>query len=229
VKHGDTTILEVDELRLEGPGVYQILGPNGAGKTTLLRAIAGLIRLSHGEVRLGEHKVTKRIAWQLVSSNLAEPPLGFEIRVLDYARLYVGRLTPAWQHRVQSIFSTANLEWMLERRFSELSMGQASLAVSLVALARPTPLVVLDEPFSHLDPAWRCKLLAMLSRLARDRIIVYTTHEFETPRYANTLTLLVNGKVAAHGEPHNLLDTPGILERVYNTRFIRAPGCICGA
>ena len=151
-------------------GLHAILGPNGAGKTTLLRAIAGLVRRK-GSVKLDDTPL-KSNTWRLVSSNLAEPPEGFNATVSDYARLYVGRLDARWAERVSGVFTRLNLGWMLSRRFEELSMGQRSLALTLVALARPTPILLLDEPFAHLDPNWRCKLLSLLRDEARSRIVI---------------------------------------------------------
>ena len=209
-------------------GLHAILGPNGAGKTTLLRAIAGLVH-RRGRVRLDD-TLLKGSAWRLVSSNLAEPPEGFNATITDYARLYVGRLAARWDERVSSIFARLGLDWMLDRRFEELSMGQRSLALTLVAIARPTPILLLDEPFAHLDPNWRCKLLSVLREEARSRIIVYTTHEFDTPRYADSLLLVKMGALIARGPPDRIL-TVDNLHRLYDARFV-VEECVridCGA
>lgn len=209
-------------------GLHAILGPNGAGKTTLLRAIAGLIprkgRISLDGVALGSN------TWRLVSSNLAEPPVGFNAAVLDYARLYVGRLIPRWFERVSDLFARLGLLWMLDRRFEELSMGQKSIALTLVAVSRPTPILLLDEPFAHLDPHWRCKILLLLRSEARKRIVIYTTHEFDTPSYADTLLLLRAGTIVAQGPPDRVLNANN-LRRLYDAKFV-VEKCIrieCGA
>ncbi len=233
--------LSLEELTVEYPGfrlgplstvfttgLHAILGPNGAGKTTLLRAIAGLVHRK-GRVRL-DGAVLKGSAWRLVSSNLAEPPEGFNATIADYARLYVGRLVARWDERVSSIFARLGLGWMLDRRFEELSMGQRSLALTLVAIARPTPILLLDEPFAHLDPNWRCKLLSVLREEAGSRIIVYTTHEFDTPRYADSLLLVKMGALIARGPPDRIL-TVDNLRRLYDARFV-VEECVridCGA
>ncbi len=170
--------------------------------------------------------------WRLVTGNLAAPPAGFEATVEDYARVYLGGLTPAWRSLVSRVFDALGVSWMLDRRLDRLSEGQRSLAVTLVALARPSPLVLLDEPFSHLDPSWRCRLLALLVREARSRIILYTTHEFDTPLYADTVSVVAGGRLVAMGAPRDTLLREGILESVYGVRFVRLGGVVhpvCGA
>ncbi len=203
-------------------GLHAILGPNGAGKTTLLRAIAGLVErngailLDYRDARVLIHRGN---AWRLVSSNLIEPPLGFSARVEDYARLVLEPLYGVeWRAEVEAVFSRVGLDWMLGRVWETLSAGQRSMAAMLVAVARRAPVVLLDEPFSHLDPYWRCKALEILLQEARERIVVYTTHEFETPFQADTVTLISEGMVVARGAPTNVLDAE-LLSKVYSVEF----------
>ncbi len=199
-------------------GLHAVLGPNGAGKTTLLRSIAGLVP-RRGEVVLDQVLLGKWNAWRLVSSNLAEPPRGFHARVIDYARLYLEPLYGEnWVERVAGIFASLGVEWMLERSWESLSDGQRSIALILVAIARKTPLLLLDEPFSHLDPYWTCKVLDVLKGEAVNRVVLYTTHEFLTPLAANTVTLVKQGKVVAHGAPGQVLREDKLRE-VYGVAF----------
>ncbi len=206
-----------------GKGLHAILGPNGAGKTTLLRAIAGLLP-RRGRVLLGDIEL-RGGAWRFISSNLAEPPIGFNATVADYARLYVGRVSRDWRERTEAVFSKLGVRQMLGRSFEELSAGQRSLALSLIAIARPSPLLLLDEPFAHLDPYWRCRLLELLQRESSRRIVVYTTHEFDTPRYTDTLILIRDGIIVAEGRPEEILVAEN-LERLYGTGFVVKEGCV---
>ncbi len=188
-----------------GKGLHAVLGPNGAGKTTLLRSIVGLVP-RRGEALLGNVVLGKWNAWRLVSSNLAEPPRGFHARVLDYARLYLEPLYgESWAESVAEVFEELGVEWMLERSWDSLSDGQRSIALTLVAVAKRTPLLLLDEPFSHLDPYWTCRVLSLLRREAASRVIVYTTHDFLTPSAADTVTLVRQGEVVAHGSPGEVI------------------------
>ncbi len=201
-----------------GVGLHAVLGPNGAGKTTLLESIAGILE-REGSVELCDTIINASNAWMLVTANFAVPPLGFSARVIDYARIYISRVERRWTDLVTSLFERMGVSWMLWKRWEELSAGQQSLASTLVALAKPTKLVLLDEPFNHLDPYWLCRLSNLLRKEARHRVIIYTTHELYTPFKANTITLLREGTLIAHGCPRDTLK-PGLLERLYGVRFI---------
>ncbi|AEM39445.1 ABC transporter-related protein [Pyrolobus fumarii 1A] len=212
-------------------GLHAILGPNGSGKTTLLRSIAGLVKPLNGRILLNGKPLSP--PWRFVSANLATAPLGFGARIADYARVILYRLHGEnWLERIRRVFAEFEVEWLIWRRWEELSDGQRSLAQTLVTLARGTPVILLDEPFAHLDPYWQCKLAMLLKRYSRSRIIVYTTHEFTTPLTSDTLTIMANGKVLSHGEPSTTL-TPSILKRVYGVDFAIIPGVgllpSCGA
>ena len=205
-------------------GLHAILGPNGAGKTTLLKAVAGLVE-RRGWVQLDGVRLDRR-AWRLISGNLAEPPEGFDATLYDYARVYLGRVAREWRKLVEHVFSEVDATWMLYRRFEELSLGQRSLALTLIAIARPSPLLLLDEPFAHLDPYWRCRLVSLLQREASRRIVLYTTHEFDTPRYADTLVLIRDGSIVASGRPREIM-TSDMLAKLYDARFVAGSRCVC--
>ncbi len=207
-----------------GPGLHAILGPNGAGKTTFLESIPGVVK-REGSISLAGVEIGPGNAWALVSTNFVLPPLGFAARVIDYARVYLSRATTEWESRATRVFKEMGVEELLWRRWEELSAGQRSLAAVLVALAKPAPLVLLDEPFTHLDPYWACRLERMLQMEARNRIILYSTHEFSTPRSASTVMLMREGRIIAHGSPDDVLQAR-MLEKLYGVEFEERNGLI---
>jgi ATP-binding cassette, subfamily B, bacterial len=77
------------------------------------------------------------------------------------------------------------------------------------------PLIILDEPSASLDPAGERQIFELLTRLAQDKIILFTTHRYDTIRRANTILVLVDGKVAEVGTPKELEQRAGAFWSLY--------------
>jgi heme ABC exporter ATP-binding subunit CcmA len=158
---------------------YVLVGENGAGKSTLLRILAGLLRPSHGNVRVfGDHEphdARERIGYMSHAAMLYDELTGVE-NLTYFASLYVGRecLTPS------DALRQVGLDPELKRPVGQYSQGMRQRAsLARVLLAQPE-LLLLDEPFSNMDVESVRQMVELLARFRRaNRTIVVTTHQRE--------------------------------------------------
>lgn len=188
-----------------------IVGPNGAGKSTLLRVLAGLLPADAGEVRLMGREVHRwsarergqRLAWLPQQSGEAAGELSVR-DIVQLGRLPHLGLFGAPDARDQAIVEAAMRQTECEawstRRMSALSGGERQRALLARALAVQAPLLLLDEPTTHLDAPHQVALVRLLQRLARDGIgVVSVLHDLSLALQADRLVVMAAGHVHAEG------------------------------
>lgn len=180
-----TLVLHDCTLVLPSGSVTALVGPNGAGKSTLLQAIAGLLRPSHGTIRvfgLPPGACHHRTAYlpQRTAIDWAFP-ITVERFVLSGRYVHLGWFR--WPRRndhllVKRTLDQLGLAALAQRHIRELSGGQQQRAFVARALVQGADLLLLDEPFNHLDAAARQDLLAIFHELrAANKTLLLATHE----------------------------------------------------
>ena len=182
-----------------------LLGPNGAGKTTLLRMLALLVRPTAGELALfgtdgptAPPDLRRRIGYAGHES-LCYPDLTAAENLAFYARLFAldGAAT-----RIATLLGWAGLEGTGRRPVRAFSRGMAQRLALARALLHEPDLLLLDEPWSALDPAAADALTERLTALrAAGRTIVLTTHDVaRAAPLATRVAILARGRLAWTGE-----------------------------
>ena len=185
------------------PGVTGLLGPNGAGKTTLLRMITGLAATSTGTIRVFGEPVRDN------------PPIYRRIGVMSEHETVYGFMTGrAFVRTMGRLQEVSGLDAAVERAVGLVDMTDAAdrpmstysrgmrqrmrLAATLV---HDPELLILDEPLNGADPRQRVHFQQLLRRLAAEgRTIVLSSHILEeVEQLADTVLLIINGKLAASG------------------------------
>ncbi len=183
--------------------IYGVLGPNGAGKTTTLRMLLGIIDPDEGERRLlgdaNPRHVSHRVGYLpeergLYPSMKAREAIAFmgALRGMDWAE---GR------KRADEALESAGLGHVAHGKIRRLSKGMAQLVQLLGSLIHKPDLIVLDEPFSGLDPVNQ-ELLERLILAERDRgaTILFSTHVMgHAQRICDRLSIIAGGKVRFEG------------------------------
>lgn len=215
---GSTEVLKGISIDVE-PGEFLVLvGPSGCGKSTLLNLIAGLEKITSGEIYIGEHLVNRvspkdRHIAMVFQSYALYPNMkvrknisfGLEIRKLP---------KPEIEKTVQKVASMLQIEELLDRKPSQLSGGQRQRVAMGRALARSPSVFLFDEPLSNLDAKLRVEMRTEIKML-HQRIattIVYVTHDqIEAMTLADRIAIMKDGVVQQLDSPRNVYENPANL------------------
>ena len=217
------SVVAVNDVSFEvRPGITGLLGPNGAGKTTLLRMISGLAKASQGRVTVfGEDprqnvELYRRIGVMSEHESTYEFLTGRQLVEL-FARLRGTADARAAAGRAIGLVGLADAEKRAVRTYSRGMKQRIKLAATLV---HDPELLILDEPLSGADPRQRVEFQELLRRLAAERrTIVLSSHILEeVEAVADTVLLVVNGKLAAAGDHHAI--RAALDDRPYHVRVI---------
>lgn len=200
--------------------ITALIGPSGAGKSTLLGMIAGFVPVESGTLTFdGQDLLSLGPAERPVTTLFQDHNLFLHLSVFDNIAigLHPGlRLNPAQKRLVQEAADKVGLGEMLTRLPEQLSGGQQQRVGLARALVRGRPLLLLDEPFSALDPALRREMLAEVARLAceQDITVLMVSHNPEDAQLIADQVLFIDaGRIALQGKPDILhsSDHPGLL------------------
>ena len=183
-----------------------VLGPSGAGKSTLLNLVAGFIPASQGEVWIADRNVTTLApAKRPLSMLFQENNLFTHLTVRQNLALGLSpamRLSPAQQEKLLALADRTGLLSLMDRLPAQLSGGQRQRVALTRCLLREQPLLLLDEPFSALDPALRQEMLMLTQALCQENqlTLVMVSHQLTDARFlADRCIVIDQGKVAWSG------------------------------
>ena len=206
VARSGRVLLDELALRIPAGGRISIQGPSGCGKTTLLRIVSGLDTPDAGEVRLAGRLATqgKRLLlrpWergvQMVFQDLGLWPTRKVLANVEDAVRAAGLDAP--RERARRTLASLGLEALAERRVTHLSGGEARRLAFARALALEPALLLLDEPFTSLDPDARRRGFALLEEVAASTAaaLVLVTHDpEEAARLGGEQLRLEGGRLA---------------------------------
>ena len=184
-----------------------VLGTSGAGKSTLLNLAAGFIAPLTGNIEIAGESVADIQPHQRPLSMLfQEQNLFAHLSVQDNIGigLHPGlRLTPAQQMRVDTVAKQLSIDHLLSRFPEQLSGGQKQRVALARCFAQDKPLLLLDEPFSALDPVLRAQMLAIVKRLASINnvtVLMVTHHLADAFSVATHYLFIEAGKICSAGE-----------------------------
>ncbi len=190
-----------------------VLGPSGAGKSTLLSLIAGFLPAASGRLLLaGEDHTATPPAKRPVSMLFQENNLFAHLTVAQNIGLGLNpglRLNGEQKRQLAQIAAQVGLEEHLQRLPSQLSGGQRQRAALSRCLVRQRPILLLDEPFSALDPALRSEMLQLLQNVCHQRqlTLLMVSHNLDdAARIAQRTLLVVDGRIYYDGPTQALVE-----------------------
>lgn len=190
-----------------------VLGPSGAGKSTLLSLIAGFLPAASGRLLLaGEDHTATPPAKRPVSMLFQENNLFAHLTVAQNIGLGLNpglRLNGEQKRQLAQIAAQVGLDEHLQRLPSQLSGGQRQRAALARCLVRQRPILLLDEPFSALDPALRSEMLQLLQNVCHQRqlTLLMVSHNLDdAARIAQRTLLVVDGRIYYDGPTQALVE-----------------------
>ncbi|WP_159121702.1 thiamine ABC transporter ATP-binding protein ThiQ [Citrobacter werkmanii] len=189
-----------------------ILGPSGAGKSTLLNLIAGFLTPASGTMMIeGEDHTATPPSRRPVSMLFQENNLFSHLCVWQNIGLGLDpglKLNASQREKMRRIARQMGLDSLLERLPGELSGGQRQRVALARCLVREQPILLLDEPFSALDPALRQEMLTLVAEVCRDKqlTLLMVSHSVEdAARIAPRSIVVADGRIAWQGKTDELL------------------------
>jgi iron(III) transport system ATP-binding protein len=213
-RFGDVTAVDGASLCVDRGEVVALLGPSGCGKTTLLRLVAGFERPESGTVEVAGKAVAGPGAWiapeeRRVGMVFQDYALFPHLTVSENVGFGVPRRARAG--RVRELLTIVGLDTLGRRYPHELSGGQQQRVALARALAPSPELVLLDEPWSNVDPFLRETLRTEVAEIFRPLgvTVVLVTHDREEAfSLADRIALMRDGAVVQEGTSEELYFTP---------------------
>lgn len=215
------------------PGqVTTLLGPNGCGKSTLLKALSRLLTPSSGRVTVGDtdvHSLSARNAAQTVALLPQHPlcPPGLTVgELVERGRHpYRQRLWKAAglasedKEIIREAMERTKTDHLVARDVAELSGGQRQRVWMAMVLAQDTPVVLLDEPTTFLDPAHAMEVLGIVRDLAAEgKTVVTVLHDLMLAgMFSDQMIVMKDGQTIASGTPQKALSVE-VLNEAYGLK-----------
>lgn len=223
---GSTINLEVSEGELVG-----LIGVNGVGKSTLLRSLSGVQPILKGKISILNTALDKIISEELaktISLVLTEQPISKNLSVLELIALgrqpytnWIGTLSNIDKEKINSAIELVNIEALKEKKCFELSDGQLQKVLIARALAQDTPLIILDEPTTHLDIYHQAYVLKLLKKLTveTNKCILFATHEINLALQLCDKIIVMDKNEVHIGSPNELIEQ-GVFSKIFPSDLI---------
>ncbi|MGO4818905.1 ABC transporter ATP-binding protein [Flavobacterium sp. W22_SRS_FP1] len=204
-------------LTLEKGKLISLIGANGIGKSTLLRTLTGIQKTLAGTVLLdGQniHKMDSLSLAQNLSVVLTEklPPSNltvFELIALGrqpYTN-WLGKLTELDITKINEAMELTQISNLATKKHYEISDGQLQKVLVARALAQDTPLIILDEPTTHLDLLHKVALFKLLKKLTQEtqKCILFSTHDIDMAIQLSDEMIIMTPEAVVQDEPCNFI------------------------
>ena len=228
-------IAENLNLTFEEGKLISLVGGNGIGKSTLLRTITGIQKPLAGTVLLNEkeiHNYESLALAQNLSLVLTEklPPSNlsvFELIALGrqpYTN-WLGKLSAEDLEKINQAITLTHIEHLIDKKHHEISDGQLQIVLIARALAQDTPLIILDEPTTHLDLFHKVSVFKLLKKLSQEtnKCILFSTHDIDLAIQLSDEMIVMSESSVEQDQPCNLI-TKGIFNTLFKDSSITFDG-----
>jgi iron complex transport system ATP-binding protein len=225
-KKEKNTIAKNLNLTFEEGKLISLVGGNGIGKSTLLRTITGIQKPLAGTVMLKKkeiHLYDSLSLAQNLSLVLTEklPPSNltvFELIALGrqpYTN-WLGKLSEEDLEKINQAIALTHVKHLLDKKHHEISDGQLQIVLIARALAQDTPLIILDEPTTHLDLFHKVSIFKLLKKLSQEtnKCILFSTHDIDLAIQLSDEMIVMTEENIVQDQPCNLIS-----KGVFNSLF----------
>jgi ABC-2 type transport system ATP-binding protein len=212
-RYGDFTAVDDLSFTVRSGRVFGFLGPNGAGKTTTIRMIVGITAPDEGHIELFGEKISNELQ-NRIGYLPEERGLYKKMKILDQLRYFAalkGVAQAEADKRIDFWLERMNLAEWKKKKTTDLSKGMQQKVQFISAVLHDPDLLILDEPFSGLDPVNVEFLIDVISELkTQQKTIIFSTHLMETAeRLCNDILLINKAKKVISGSLREVKESYG--------------------
>lgn len=199
-KYGKNKVLTGVDLEIANGGIYAILGPNGSGKTTLIKSVLGMVIPDSGDISVFDNNIKGKWKYRREINYLpqiANFPNNLSVKELIQMIIDL-RQKPSEQEQLISLLELAPF---LDKKLSTLSGGTKQKVNIVLAFMFDSPLMILDEPTTGLDPASLIQLKELIqNEKARGKTLLITSHIMQfVEEVADEIVYLLEGNIYFQG------------------------------
>lgn len=225
-KNSNTVIAQNINLTFKAGNLIALIGANGVGKSTLLRSLTGIQKPLSGEILLDQKPIQSYNPLELaqnLSVVLTEKLPPSNLTVYELVALgrqpytnWVGKLTRLDAEKITQAIELTEIQEIVHKKHFEISDGQLQKVLVARALAQDTPLIVLDEPTTHLDLHHKVSLFKLLKKLALEtgKCILFSTHDIDLAIQLSDEMVVMSHNNLIQDQPCNL-----IAKGIFNSLF----------
>ena len=227
-KYNRKTVVDKVRIEVKEGEIVGLLGPNGAGKTTTFYMITGFVKPEGGDIYLDDEKITRKPMHKRAQLGIGYLPQEASIfRGLSVANNLMAVLeilikdSEIRKKRYDELVAEFRLSSLLDRNASKLSGGERRRVEIARALTSDPKFLLLDEPFTGIDPITREELQEMVLVLKKKNIgILITDHNVrETLQITDRAYLMFDGKIILHGKADDLISNKKAKKLYLGTKF----------
>ncbi|SFS58396.1 ABC transporter ATP-binding protein [Marininema halotolerans] len=190
--------------------VFGFLGPNGAGKTTTIRMLVGLIRPTHGQIKIAGYDLSNQFleAIRHIGCIVENPELYPYLTGRENLEMFARMVEGVTPQRITEVVQLVELEERIDERVKTYSLGMRQRLGIAQALLHHPQLLILDEPTNGLDPAGIREMRQFISRLAHEEgISVFISSHIlhEVQLLCDRVAIIHQGRIIQTGDVHQLL------------------------
>lgn len=212
-------------MELHKGSLAAIVGPNGVGKSTLIKTLSQTLKPIAGEVLLENQSILKLSQTELakqLSVVLTKPAASGNLSVIELVALgrhpytdWIGRLTSNDHQSINNALEVTQTTHLKNNKCYTLSDGQMQRVFIARTLAQDTPLIILDEPTTHLDLNHKSQILKLLKTLAENgKTVIYSTHDIALALEICNQLLVIHKQRVINGTPDQIIES-GVLEELF--------------
>jgi iron complex transport system ATP-binding protein len=226
--YGKKDVLNGINIEFHPGQIIGMIGPNGAGKSTFIRGMSGVLNDISGEVIYKNEdtfKMSNAERARIISVVPQARQLGGAFSVYEVVMMgrtaymnFLGQPSKKDVMRVEEAIKKTNLEDLADRMIAELSGGEQQKVLLARALAQETPVMILDEPTTHLDLNNQIEFMHIIKDLAEkeNKIILLAEHDLNlVNQFADRVLVIHNGGIYSDGKPQDVISVEMIKE-IYN-------------
>jgi len=217
----DMPILKDVELDLKAGSITVIIGPNGAGKSTLVKAIAGIVPVTSGSIKLGSQDITGMRPHEMVKHSISYIPQSdniFEsLSIVENLKLVLSQYAVMPDKRIEELFTQFPiLKEKRNEKAGTLSGGQRQILALARALATHPQIILMDEPSAGLSPKATKEVLEIARKITNDGVSILLVEQNvkQSLSISDHCYILAEGRNQLDGKASDLLEDP-VVGQIY--------------